>query len=382
VPTDLEGPMSQRPLIDHHAHGITLGELDRAGFEAYATESNSPPPVGTTAFDTPFGVAVRAWCAPLLDLPAHVDADAYLERRRALGGAEVGRRLLGATGITRILYETGISGPDFAVPSQLARLAKAEVDEVVRIEPLAEELLREGVPTAGFMDRYAEVLHARAGRAVSLKSIAAYRAGLDVVGPGPSDAVEVDRAMERWRREADRTGQVRLTEPVLLNELVWRGVSTGLPIQFHVGLGDDDVALGRCDPLHLTGFIRAVQERGTGIALLHCYPFHRQAAYLAHVFPTVHFDVGLTLNHVGAGADRVLREAMELAPFHKQLFSTDAYGLAELYHLGAWLFRRAFDRLAGDLIGAGDWSAPDADHVADLIAGRNARRLYGLEGVA
>ncbi len=68
--------------------------------------------------------------------------------------------------------------------------------------------------------------------------------------------------------------------------------------------------------------------------LLHCYPYHRQAACLANVFPHVYLDVGEALNHVGASSAAVLAEALEVAPFHKQLYSSDAYGLAELHYLG------------------------------------------------
>ena len=60
------------------------------------------------------------------------------------------------------------------------------------------------------------------------------------------------------------------------------------------------------------------------------------------MFPQVYLDVGLTLHYVGpARAEAVLAEAMELAPFSKLLYSSDAFGLAELYLLGALTFRTA-----------------------------------------
>ncbi len=74
----------------------------------------------------------------------------------------------------------------------------------------------------------------------------------------------------------------------------------------------------------------------------------------------------------------MLRETLEIAPFGKLLFSTDAYGLAELYLLGAVLFRRALEAVLGDLVEAGDASGADALRIADLVARENARRVYGL----
>src|SRR5262249_42890161 len=142
------------------------------------------------------------------------------------------------------------------------------------------------------------------------------------------------------RTGTDRTGTIRLIDPVLLRHLLWAGLDTGLPVQVHTGWGDPDLTLNRADPALLTPFLRAAQPTGVPVILLHGYPYHRTPAYLAHAFPQVYVDVGLTLNHVGSRAGAVLAELLELAPFGKVLFSTDAYGLPELYALGATLFRR------------------------------------------
>jgi hypothetical protein len=121
-----------------------------------------------------------------------------------------------------------------------------------------------------------------------------------------------------------------------------------------------------------------VAGTGTRVLLLHCYPYHREAAYLASVHPHVYLDLGLALNHVGAGAARVLAEALELAPFGKLLYSSDAFGLAELYHLGAVQFRRALGGLLDRWVGDGDMAAADAERYATMIAANTARRLYRL----
>jgi predicted TIM-barrel fold metal-dependent hydrolase len=115
------------------------------------------------------------------------------------------------------------------------------------------------------------------------------------------------------------------------------------------------------------------------VVLLHCYPYHRQAAYLASVFPQVVLDVSLAVNHVGPRASDVLAETLELAPFGSLLYASDGFGLAELHHLGAVLFRGALGRvldgwLADDVLGAAD-----ARRYAHLIAAGNARRVYKLD---
>jgi hypothetical protein len=74
----------------------------------------------------------------------------------------------------------------------------------------------------------------------------------------------------------------------------------------------------------------------------------------------------------------VLRETLEIVPFGKLLFSSDAYGLAELYVVGAELFRRAMSQVLGELVAVGDASAADAAYLAGLVARDNARRAYAL----
>jgi predicted TIM-barrel fold metal-dependent hydrolase len=112
--------------------------------------------------------------------------------------------------------------------------------------------------------------------------------------------------------------------------------------------------------------------------MLHTYPFHRHAGYLAQMFGHVHMDVGLALHHTGAASDRIVAESLELAPLTRILFSSDAWGLPELHLLGSWLFRRGLARTLGAWVAAGDWSLDDARRTVELIGWANAQRVYGL----
>jgi predicted TIM-barrel fold metal-dependent hydrolase len=114
------------------------------------------------------------------------------------------------------------------------------------------------------------------------------------------------------------------------------------------------------------------------IMLLHNYPFHRHAGYLAQVFPHVFADLSLTVHNVGRRATAVLAEALELIPFGKFLFGTDAFGLAELYHLGSFLFRRALSEFLRAGLDEDAWSVADAERIVRLVGADNARRVYRL----
>ena len=194
-------------------------------------------------------------------------------------------------------------------------------------------------------------------------------------------AVSCGALVQRWAAGGwlRRGAPYRVDEPTLIRALLWTAVELGRPIQFHVGYGDADIRLHRANPSLLTDFLRAVPRR-VSVLLLHCWPYQREASYLAAVLPHVHLDVGLALNYVGPSRARaVLAEALEVTPFGKLLYSSDAFGLPELYHLGALGFRRALAELLDARITAGEWSAEDARRLARMIGVENAARVYRLE---
>ena len=368
------------PLVDHHCHGVVPGDLDRRAFEGFINEGFDPAPAGTSHFDSPVGLAVRRWCAPVLELPPLPSPDEYLERRAELGAEEVHRRLLRSAGVEALLVETGYTAAaDLLSPAAMGSLAAAPAHEVVRLEAVAEAVARRGVEAAAYADAVARSLEQAATAAVGLKTVVAYRGGFGF-DPTPPSTREVADAAGRWLSTGDAP---RLEDPVLLRHGIWTGAELardrGLPLQIHAGYGDPDLTLHLTNPSLLTDLVRALGELAVDVVFLHCYPYHREAGYLAAVFPNVYFDVGQALNYTGPSAGRVLAEAMELAPFTKQLYSSDAFALAELHYLGAVLFRRNLAAILEDWVRRDECSAVEADRIGELLGRANARRIYPLE---
>ena len=133
------------PLIDHHCHGITGKDLDYVNFQKFLSESYRPPPEGTSDFQKPVGLAVRRFCAPLLDLEKGVSGEDYVRRRQELGPDEVNRRLMRACGLSHLLIDTGHRASVILDVPDMAKVANVPTFEVVRIEALAEEVMRGGV---------------------------------------------------------------------------------------------------------------------------------------------------------------------------------------------------------------------------------------------
>ncbi|WP_246075668.1 amidohydrolase family protein [Nonomuraea terrae] len=376
VPRGLAFVIEELPLVDHHVHGASTQDLSRTAFEELITESDRPVPQWMTQFDSQVGYAILRHCAPLLELEPFCAPEEYLARRARLGAAETNRTLLGAAGIGHFLVETGYRAGELLGPSGMAEVSGVPADEVVRLETVAEEVAAAGCEAGAFSRRFEEELWERARTARGLKTVAAYRCGLDF-DPAPPTPEEVTDAAGRWLA----AGGGRLTDPVLVRYLVWAGIERGLPLQFHVGYGDPDIDLRRSDPLLLRGLVELAEPTGVPLMLLHCYPYHRHAGFLAQVYPNVFFDVGLGVSYAGARAEALVAESLEVAPFAKLLFSSDGFGPAELHYLGAMLWRRAMTRVLGGFVAEGEWSPAQAVRVATMVGAENARRVYGLGAV-
>jgi uncharacterized protein len=278
-----------------------------------------------------------------------------------------------------LCVDTGFTPEPITSPAELAELAGATAYEIVRLERVAEDVVAAGAGAGEFADAVRSALADRTGSAVGVKSIAAYRTGLDLEAERPSDS-QVSAAAGRWLANAGTGGArtLRLADETLQRFLIWCGVDLRLPVQFHVGYGDSDVDLHRCNPLLLTPLLRAIQPTGVPVMLLHNYPYHREAGYLAQVFPHVYVDAGLATHNLGARAPALLAEALELAPYGKFLYSSDAFGLPELYYLGAALFRSALSAFLRSGLEQDLFSEPTAARLARMICAGNARRAYHL----
>ncbi|HEU4362948.1 MAG TPA: amidohydrolase family protein [Mycobacterium sp.] len=353
-------------------HGCWLAVGDRQLFENALNEADTDPLADfDSGFDSQLGFAVLAHCAPLLGLPRHPEPQQYWDRRSRYGATELARLFLGAAGVSDWLVDTGLTA-EVAGCADLPGLSGGRAHEVVRLEQVAEQAIATAGDAGSYASAFEQILHRRTATAVATKSILAYRDGFDGDLSEPTSA-QVAAAAGRWRAE----GGVRLHDRVLLRFGLHQALRIGKPLQLHVGFGDRDGDLRRANPLYLRDFLQ--QAANTPIVLLHCYPYEREAGYLAQAYNNVYLDGGLAINHLGARGPAFVARLLELAPFRKIVYSSDGFGPAELHYLGAALWRRAMDRVLGGFVADGDWSEADARRVVDLIAHRNAARVYQLD---
>jgi len=375
VPPKLADHLRGIKLIDHHVHGAFEKPVGRDEFEAAINEgSTDPVPSFMTQFDSPLGLAIRRWCAPVLGLEPHADADTYWRRRSEFTPDELVSTMLRAAGISRWIVDTGFKGDLISTPQRLTELSGVPSSSILRLERLAEDLLETGTDPEAFPGAIRSALQNAADdpATVGTKTIAAYRSSFDIDWSRPTDGQVIEHACEL----AARPRPLRLDSPVLIAFGVHEAAEHGLPVQVHVGFGDRDLDLHRTDPMLLLPLLRTMTP--APVLLLHCYPFQRQAGYLAQAFDHVNFDVGLAINYLGVRSTALVAEALDTAPFAKQLFSSDAFGPPELHLLGSVLWRRAMGLVLGDWVRTGDCTKQDAIRIVDMIGVHNASRVYEL----
>lgn len=360
-------------LVDHHCHGVSGSPLNHEDFASLLTEGGREMLGAIDPISTPLGLAIRSLCAPLLDLEPHTPITEYMERRSALGELTVARRMMAGARLSDILIDTGHLSHQVLSPDEMKKAGHFNTHEIVRIEAVAEEVFA-SVGIEGFIDEFARRLSDRAREAVGLKSIIAYRAGFDV-DPNRPSLRATSEALAGWSPSS------RMEDVVLLRHCLWVGVEVaedlGIPIQFHSGFGDRDLELWRADPTRFTPWLGRIPS-AVNICFLHCWPYHRQAAALAAIYPNVYFDTGEVNTHAALGYDRILAEALEVAPFQKVLYSSDAFGPPELYYVGSRRFRSALSALLEDWHRRGFCSLSDTVGIATAIGRSNAEKLYRL----
>ena len=368
------------PIVDNHCHSLLRNQpADDLAFRGHLTESYFPE---IARDDVPHSLG---WHWAIRELASFLGCDptpvAVHAARREWGVERLARAIVERGNFKTWLIDSGYGAETtYSLDELRGMVPGLEIREIIRLEPLIERLILGADDFDSFLAAYeASLSDLRGSGYVGMKSVIAYRSGLQVEPVARPTAAEAFRSVHSVGR---RTGALRIDSKPLLDFLIVMAVEQAarqnVPIQFHTGLGDPDLDLTKVDPAALR-LLFADRYRGAPIVLLHSgYPYVRSASYCAAMFPNVYADIG-EVNLFAPGDYRgIVREMLGLAPANKILFSTDASLIPELYWLGAVLGRRALGEILDEHVADGFVDTKVAMQFAELILFGNSERVYGL----
>jgi hypothetical protein len=357
-------------LVDNHAHPVEelSSEAITREFPTLFTEGGHAPADArhTVAYRRALGL-----------LGEYLDGGTEAELLAARADVELtsySRRVIGDTGTGVILADDGY--PETS-PAEFRSYTDAEVHPLLRLEPVIEELVprheRLGELVAAFESRIEDAL---AGEYVGLKSIVAYRTGLDIDPPAAAETA-ASEGYDAFRAGFD--GRVEHAGVIdhCLNRAADLAADHGVPVQLHTGFGDSDAHPRFVDPSYLYEFLGA--HPGTDTVLLHGgYPYVRTAGYVTSTFPNAHLDLSLANPFVAHGVEPMLRQALETVPATRLLYGSDAFSAPEIYALAAERIRTDLPAVLESLVDRGFYTEGYAEEVARMVLRENAVELYGL----
>jgi predicted TIM-barrel fold metal-dependent hydrolase len=255
------------------------------------------------------------------------------------------------------------------------------IRSILRIERIFEDLILEYDSFDQAEEVFRETIRqARANGAVGLKSIIAYRCGLDIE-PEKTSKYHAGQAFQKYKAETYRTGTyARIADKALLDYLVLVALEEAakqeLPVQFHTGFGDTDVDLIKANPAYMKPIFENPALRKAPIVLLHCYPYIQEASYVAAMYPQVFMDFSLSSPLVAFGGGRAIEEALGLAPSTKVLYASDAWGVPDIIYLGSLHSRKVLTGVLNHWIDEGWLDEREARQIALNVLQLNSKSLY------
>ncbi|PON48998.1 Glutamine synthetase, type III [Parasponia andersonii] len=372
--SELREAVEAAELVDGHAHNIVA--LDSA-FPFIGGFSEAHGDALTYAVHS---ISVKRNLKDIAELYGCENSLHGIEEfRRANGLESISSTCFKAAKISAILIDDGIKLPkehDIEWHKAFAPF----VGRILRIERLAEIILDEELPGGSSWTLDSYLIITVAGEIFGLKSIAAYRGGLEI----KPNVLKSD-AEEGLTETLRANKPVRIANKNFIDYIFTQSLEVAqqldLPMQIHTGFGDTDLDMRLSNPLHLRDVLEDKRFSKCRIVLLHAsYPFSKEASHLASVYSQVYLDFGLAVPKLSVhGMLSSVKELLELAPINKVMFSSDGYAFPETFYLGAKKARDVIFSALRDACLDGDLSIREAVEAAKDIFSGNAIKFYKIK---
>ena len=387
----VEVDLSGAEIVDAHTHPYRLADLvargsegfdTRATFlgEAFSSSSRLDPELWPNADrltdSTVLGITIVRWLARHMGCEPTRQA-VTATRASAIQADAVGytKGLLEAAGVVAVLADEGYPQPP--IPAvEFAGTIGVPVSRVARLEPWIIAR-REG----SFDDLVAGVETdateaASDQNCVAYKSIVAYRTGLDVGDPSPSEAAEAFARWraDDWRETREHAKQVR---DFLIRRTLAVAKANDRAFHFHCGGGDPDIDLAHSSPKGLFPLLVDVQHQP--VVLVHSgFPWVEEGAFIASVLPNVYLELSELIPWGWGQVESALELIVGSVSAAKVMYGSDEAGEPEGFWVAALMARAALQRVLGSLVDRDYVAVDEAKRLGRLILADSCRGLHGL----
>ncbi len=374
--------LSTIAVVDNHCHPVLLDQhMDALRFRSYCTEATDTSFAEKHVPNTIYYLWLLRQLAAFYDCAS--EETAIIAARDMVGSDALIERLFRAANIDTLVLDPAYPpGNECFKPERMSELGQVRAANMLRLETLMQDLILAHDDFDTVIDLYTSaVSHARENGYCALKSIVAYRTGLEIAEPSKDEAAA---SFAEARSIAKAQGTLRIAHKPLIDYLLHvafrAAAGQHLPIQFHTGYGDSDTDMRLGNPLHLRDVLENRDYFTMPIVLLHeSYPYTQLGAYLAAVYPHVYFDLSYMIPFV----DRLemlsfTRQALSVAPASKLMYSSDGVNIPEMHYAGALRGRSVIGQVLTEMIDADEIDEEQAYHIARNILHDTAYAVYSL----
>jgi hypothetical protein len=374
--------LSSIRVVDNHCHPVLLKqEMDALRFRGYFTEATHPSFAQTHLPNAVYYLWMLRQLAAFYGCDC--SEEAIIATRNSIPTDVLINRLVQAADVDTLILDIAYPLPEMCYEAEHIGLAgQCRIAKMLRLETLMQHLVVEHVEFSEMVDRFTrELSNVRENGYCALKSIVAYRSGLDIETWSKDEAVA---SFTEARAEALQQSHFRLTHKPLIDYLLHvafrQAAEQQIPIQFHTGYGDSTTDMRLGNPLHLRNVLECSDYQTTPIILLHeSYPYCQLGAYLATIYPNVYFDLSYAIPFV----DRLemvafTRQALSITPASKLLYSSDGIYVPEMYWASALRGRSVLSQVLQEMIAADEIDQEQAYQLAQQILHDTACAIYQL----
>jgi hypothetical protein len=369
-------------LIDNHCHPVLREQqMQPLEFRSYFSEATHPDFAQRHISESVYylwllrQLADFYHCQPI--------EDEIIAVRNSMDAIDMLTRLLQDAGIETLILDIGHPDPALCLsPQEVAALGVCQCVKMLRLETLMQQLVCEYDDFAAVEYHFMQALTDIRGHGYcALKSIVAYRTGLDIQRWSKDEAV---RSFHEARAAFSAQGTLRLAHKPLIDYLLHCALQSAceqqIPVQFHTGYGDHDTDLRQGNPLHLRTIFEDVAYQTLQSVLLHeSYPYTRQGAYLAALYPQVYFDLSYMIPFVDRNEMLAFtRQALSIAPASKLMYSSDGIHVPEMYWASARRVRSVVAQVFQEFVQADELDVEHAMRLSQLVLHDTAAELYRL----